>query len=46
MRSKVGIKDPSRFTRLFKAKYGRSPSEYRRQYWAKLRARKADGVKS
>jgi transcriptional regulator GlxA family with amidase domain len=32
--SKVGIKDKSNFTRTFKAVYGLSPAQYRRQYFA------------
>ncbi|MGI8467249.1 MAG: helix-turn-helix domain-containing protein [Pyrinomonadaceae bacterium] len=36
IRAKVGIKDPSHFTQLFKAKYGASPTEYSRQHWAKI----------
>ncbi|MGI8556163.1 MAG: helix-turn-helix domain-containing protein [Pyrinomonadaceae bacterium] len=46
IRFKVGIKDPSHFTRFFKAKYGLSPSEYRRRHWAKLEAKKSEASKS
>lgn len=35
---RVGMSDASHFTRDFKEKYGASPSEYRRQHWAKIEA--------
>ena len=40
IRFEVGIKDQSHFVRDFKAKYGATPSEYRKQHWAKLEAEK------
>lgn len=35
---KVGMSDHSHFTRNFKKKYGVTPTEYRKQYWKKLKA--------
>lgn len=36
--SAVGMREQSHFVRDFKAKYGASPSEYRKQHWAKIEA--------
>lgn len=45
IRFEVGIRDQSHFVRDFKAKYGVTPSEYRKQYWAKLEAEKSQASK-
>jgi len=42
----VGIKDSSHFTRDFKDKFGATPSEYRKQHWAKLEAKESTANKS
>ena len=39
---KVGITDQSHFIRAFKEKYGTTPSEYRRQNWAKTESEESD----
>ena len=40
IRFEVGVSDQSHFTRDFKALYGATPSEYRKQHWAKLEIEK------
>ena len=40
----VGIKDKSHFVRDFKARYGASPSEYRKRHWEKLEAEKEEAA--
>lgn len=44
--STVGMSDPSHFTRDFKEKYGASPSDYRKQHWAKTEADEVDANES
>jgi AraC-like DNA-binding protein len=45
IRFEVGLRDQSHFTRDFKAKFGVTPSEYRKQHWAKLEAEKSQANK-
>lgn len=42
IRLKVGIKDGSHFVKDFKAKYGATPSEYRKQHWAKTETEESE----
>lgn len=42
----VGMADQTHFTRAFKDKFGLTPSEYRKQYWAKLEAEESEADKS
>lgn len=42
----VGMSDQSHFVRDFKAKYGATPSEYRKQHSAKIETDESDGNKS
>jgi transcriptional regulator GlxA family with amidase domain len=44
--AEVGINDQSHFVRDFKKKYGLTPSEYRKQLWAKIEAEKTKANKS
>ena len=43
--STIGMSDQSHFVRNFKAKYGLSPSEYRKQHWAKTEAEESEADK-
>ncbi len=42
----VGMPDQSHFSRDFKDKFGATPSEYRKQHWAKTAAEELDADKS
>lgn len=42
----VGIPDQSSFIRIFKKKYGITPTEHRNQHWAKVEAEKVKVNKS
>ena len=43
---KVGMSDQSHFIHDFKRKYGMTPSEHRRQHWAKTEADESDADES
>lgn len=41
----VGMADQTHFTRAFKDKFGLTPSNYRKQHWAKLQSEESEAVK-
>lgn len=45
IRIEVGIGDSSHFVKYFKERYGVTPSEYRRQHWAKIENEKDNASK-